>query len=130
MLTTMEQMRMASERSLSAASDVAKAAAEAIREALDILKADKPKATTISIAADGRVASESTTYPYQYDIEIEDITANDRAVITIDPESVDTAVACGLCPSNESMAGLVRLYSVSVPESSIAAEYWIETGKE
>lgn len=53
MLTTMEQMRMASERSLSAASDVAKAAAEAIREALDILKADKPKATTISIAADG-----------------------------------------------------------------------------
>lgn len=130
MLTTMEQMRMASERSLSAASDVAKAAAEAIREALDILKADKPKATTISIAADGWVASESTVYPYQYDIEIEDITANDRAVITIDPESVDTAVACGLCPSNESMAGLVRLYSVSVPESSIAAEYWIETGKE
>jgi len=58
------------------------------------------------------------------------VTAHDRATITIAPASIGTAASCKLCPTNETLAGKIRVRSVSVPAKSIAAEYWIEQGKE
>lgn len=71
-----------------------------------------------------------STYPYYIDIPVEGVTAVDRASVTLAPGSYRTAVACGLCPTNETIQGAIRLRAASVPETAMEAEYWIENGKE
>lgn len=130
-ITTLTQMQEAAVRGLQAAGAVAQAAAEAIEEVLDVVKADKAEATAIAIPTTGwSEEADSESYPYYYDIVVAGITANDRAEITIAPGSLDTAKACGLCPTNETLAGKIRVRATSVPEAEIAAEYWIDDGKE
>lgn len=130
-MTTLTQMQEVALRGLQAAGAVAQAAAEAIEEVLEAVKADKAEATAISIPTTGwSEDADGGSYPYYYDIVVAGITANDRAEITIAPGSLDTAKACGLCPMNETLAGKIRVRATSVPEAIIAAEYWIEDGKE
>lgn len=130
-MTTLAQLQSAALMGLQAAGAVAQAAAEAIEEVLDVVKADKAEATALTIPATGwSEEADNESYPYYCDIVVEGITANDRAEITIAPGSLDKAKACGLCPTNETLAGKIRVRSINIPEAAIAAEYWIEDGKE
>lgn len=93
-------------------------------------KQDKPKGTSCTIPATGWEKDETETYPNYYDMPMIGVTAKDRVEITLAPAGFDAAAECGLCPTCESLAGKVRLRAASVPSAAIAAEYWIEQGKE
>lgn len=110
-----------------------------IEEALN----DFPQSTPVTIPAEGWKQDEPEedepeadledgleAYTYYFDIPVEDVTAADHATVTIAPESLGAAVACGLCPTNETIQGAIRLRAASEPETAIKAEYWIEPGKE
>lgn len=89
----------------------------------------KPKTVSVTIQSSGWVNS-SGSYPKYYDIAVTGITAYDRADITIAPGSLDAAKSCGLCPTNETIAGKIRVRAVSVPSAVITAECLIEKGSE
>lgn len=108
---------------------LAKTATEAIEE-LEQAKADKARSVAITIPATGWASDSGGDYPHYYDIAAEGVTANDRAAITIAPGSLGTAKTCGLCATNETMAGKIRVRAIQVPAEAISAEFWIEDGKE
>ena len=108
---------------------LAKTATEAIEE-LEQAKADKAQSVAITIPATGWASDSGGDYPHYYDIAAEGVTANDRAAITIAPGSLGTAKTCGLCATNETMAGKIRVRAIQVPAEAISAEFWIEEGKE
>lgn len=108
---------------------LAKTATEAIEE-LEQAKADKAQSVAITIPATGWASDSGGDYPHYYDISAEGVTANDRAAITIAPGSLGTAKTCGLCATNETMAGKIRVRAIQVPAEAISAEFWIEDGKE
>lgn len=108
---------------------LAKTATEAIEE-LEQAKADKAQSVAITIPATGWASDSGGDYPHYYDIAAEGVTANDRAAITIAPGSLGTAKTCGLCATNETMAGRIRVRAIQVPAEAISAEFWIEDGKE
>ena len=108
---------------------LAKTATEAIEE-LEQAKADRPQSVAITIPATGWASDSGGDYPHYYDIAAEGVTANDRAAITIAPGSLGTAKTCGLCATNETMAGKIRVRAIQVPAEAISAEFWIEDGKE
>lgn len=108
---------------------LAKTATEAI-EKLEQAKADKAQSVAITIPATGWASDSGGDYPHYYDIAAEGVTANDRAAITIAPGSLGTAKTCGLCATNETMAGKIRVRAIQVPAEAISAEFWIEDGKE
>lgn len=94
-------------------------------------KMDKTNAVAVTIPTSGwSEDASSASYPKYYDIAVAGVTASDRAEITIAPGSLGTAKACGLCPTNETLAGKIRVRATSIPEAAIAAEYWIADGKE
>lgn len=109
---------------------------------LETGKADKVSPVSITIPAEGWASEEiedtgedgeeeiSTSYPYYYDLAVTGVTAKDRADITIARGSLDAAVNCGLCPTSETLEGKIRLRAVSVPTEEMAAEYWLQSGKE
>lgn len=99
-------------------------------EELESVKADKPSVVSFTIPTNGWSSDSNASYPKYYDIAVTGVTAKDRAEITIAPGSLDTAKACGLCPTNETLTNKIRVRSASVPTATIAAEYWIENGKE
>lgn len=108
---------------------LAKTATEAIEE-LEQAKADKAQSVAITIPTTGWASDSGGDYPHYYDISAEGVTANDRAAITIAPGSLGTAKTCGLCATNETMAGKIRVRAIQVPAEAISAEFWIEDGKE
>lgn len=109
--------------------NIAGTVADALEE-METAKADKPAAVPIVIPASGWESDSDVNYPLYYDIPVVGVTANDRAEITVATASIDVAMACGLCPVNETMADKIRVRSISVPASAITAEYWLEKGKE
>ena len=111
-------------------SELAQTAADAIEE-VEALKTDKRNAVSITIPTSGWVSDTSVSaYPYRYEISVSSITAKDFVIINISPSSQATATACRLCPTNETVAGKIRIRAAKAPASSIAAEYWIEKAKE
>lgn len=111
-------------------SQLATTTAEAIEE-IETIKADKTASASMSIPADGWTTDDTVSaYPYYYDFAVDGVTALDRAIITISPNSQETAISCGICPTNETLAGTIRIRSKQSPAESISAEYWIEQGKE
>lgn len=100
-----------------------------LRDDLNAMK--KGASIVVTIPASGW--SEDTTYadyPYCYDIAVSGITAKDRVGITIAPGSLATAVVCKLCPTNNTMAGKIRIWAKAVPTAAISAEYWLDQGEE
>ncbi len=94
-------------------------------------KADKASSVDVTIPVSGWSTDTSVgKYPYYYDISDSTVTSNDFAKVMIAPNSQDAASACGLCPTNETLAGKIRLRSVNIPTQAIVAEYRIEQGKE
>ncbi len=125
-------IRATAEQSGSAVAALAESTAASLEEVNGLFdtKQDKPSALSITIPVSGWQKGESTDYPYTLDISVNGITAKDRAEITLAPSSLETALDCGLCPVNESMSGKIRIRSIAVPGKEMAAEIWIEKGKE
>ena len=58
----------------------------------------------------------SGLYPFRLDIPNEDISVNHTPDIAIEPDSMMTAVMCGLCPTAQTLNGKLRLFAQSVPD--------------
>lgn len=100
-----------------------------LAEEIDDLKADKPTAVSFSIPASGWENDGTANYPYYYDLAVPGVTAADHATVTIALDGIDVAASCGLCATNETIAGAIRLRAAGVPTAVIPAEYWLETGR-
>ena len=95
---------------------------------------DFPAATPFSIPADASLwvldSNEESDYKWHYDVTVTDVSVADVAIVTISRSGMESARRCGLCPQNETLAGKIRLRAISVPPSSIEAEYYVCPGKE
>lgn len=110
--------------------ELAQTVTDAMQE-MENVKADKQASVSITIPTTGWGIDEaSDSYPNYCDIPVEGVTAKDRADIAIAPGSMDTAIDCGLCPTNETQAGKIRVWARTVPAEAIAAEYRLSQGKE
>lgn len=110
-------------------SELAQATTELFEE-VDAVKLDKPQAVAVSIPATGWQTDEAedAAYPLYYDITVPGLTAVDIADVRIAPGSQPAAIACGLCATSETLAGVIRLRAVSAPTEALAAEYVITKG--
>lgn len=93
-------------------------------------KRDKGKAVTCMFPASGWERDETESYPYHYDLTVEGITAKDSVAVVLSPADIGVAVECGLCPTCETLENKIRLRAASAPTKAIAAEYWVDQGKE
>ena len=110
-------------------SELAQATTELFEE-VDAVKLDKPQAVAVSIPATGwqTDAAEDAAYPLYCDISVSGLTPVDIADVRIAPGSQPAAIACGLCATSETLAGVIRLRAVSAPTEALAAEYVITKG--
>lgn len=131
-LTVFDQLKTSMARAKGWANDqaaqVAQAAAEAMEE-LDGVKADKSEGVAVTIPTTGWV-QDSGAYPWYYDIAADGVTAKDRADLVLAPASIAAAVACGMCPATETLAGKIRVRAVKTPEAEMRGEYRVMKGKE
>ena len=114
------QVKSAMQRAQAYTAAVASAAADAIEDLI-------PESVNMTIPVNGWVNGQtqnggtSSVYPYYYDYEVSGITANNRAEITIAVGSVKAATSCGLCPTNETMSGYIRIRAAHIPTTAISA---------
>lgn len=110
-------------------SELAQATTELFEE-VDAVKLDKPQAVAVSIPATGWQTDEAegAAYPLYCDISVSGLTPVDIADVRIAPGSQPAAIACGLCTTSETLAGVIRLRAVSAPAEALAAEYVITKG--
>lgn len=131
-LTVFDQLKTSMARAKGWANDqaaqVAQAAAEDMEE-LDGVKADKSEGVAVTIPTTGWV-QDSGAYPWYYDIAADGVTAKDRADLVLAPASIAAAVACGMCPATETLAGKIRVRAVKTPEAEMRGEYRVMKGKE
>ena len=131
-LTALDQLKTSMARAKGWASNqvaqVAQAAAEAMEE-MDAVKADKSEGVAVTIPATGW-SQDSGAYPYYYDIPAEGVTAKDRADLALAPASIAAAVACGMCPATETLAGVIRVRATKITLAAMSGEYRIYKGKE
>lgn len=127
-LTTLAQMRSVAEKVSSFIGSIVQTVVDALEE-MENTKADKVINASITIPTTGWKSDSTSGYPYYYDISVSSVTANDCVSVVIAPSSQQTAAKCGLCPTNETLAGIIRIRSTSSPSSTISAQYWIEQGK-
>lgn len=110
--------------------ELAQTVTDAMQE-MENVKADKQASVSITIPTTGWGIDEaSDSYPNYCDIPVAGVTAKDRVDIVIAPGSMDTAIDCGLCPTNETQAGKIRVWARTVPAGAISAEYRLSQGKE
>lgn len=105
---------------------VAEAAANAIEE-LEGVKADKAVITTVTLTPAGWKANPDTDvtkagWPYAYDIPVAEATDKDGSEVIIPPASLPAAARCGVCPSNKTTSGVIRLYATKAPDQAITAQ--------
>ena len=133
-LTILNHLKACAEAAKSYASSLVSELAQTVTgaiEEMDVLKSDKQVKTAITIPSTGWLEDKSiANYPKYCDIAATGVKATDRVDIAIDPNSMATAIACGLCPTNQTMDGWIRVWSRVVPTASISAEYWLNQGKE
>ena len=110
-------------------SELAQATTELFEE-VDAVKLDKPQAVAVSIPATGWQTDEAegAAYPLYCDISVSGLTPVDIADVRFAPGSQPAAIACGLCTTSETLAGVIRLRAVSAPAEALAAEYVITKG--
>lgn len=101
---------------------------------LELGKENKVSPVSITIPAEGWASEEidetEASYPFYYDVAAAGVTAKDSVDVTISRASLDAAVGCGLCPTNETMEGKIRLRAMKAPTKAMAAEYRLRSGKE
>lgn len=93
---------------------------------------DLPSAASITILPTDWNLDSTINSPYQYYYDIVDSTvkSTDLPIVSVAPSSLDTAADCELCPTCESLTGRIRLYSKSIPSTSIVVECWIVKGMD
>lgn len=139
-------IKATADQASSAVVDLATAMDDSLKEIEDALN-DLPASTPFTISAaswqrddtaDDTEGTENaddaddamSIFPYYFDLAVEGVTSADHATVTLAPESYSAALACGLCPTNETIGGAIRLRAATAPANSISGEYWIENGKE
>lgn len=110
-------------------SELAQATTQLFEE-VDAVKLDKPQAVAVSIPATGWQTDEAedAAYPLYCDISVSGLAPVDIADVRIAPGSQPAAIACGLCATSETLAGVIRLRAASAPAEALAAEYVITKG--
>lgn len=108
--------------------EVAVAAADALEE-LEAQKPDKSQEVSATIPASGW-STDTNAYPKYFDLTADGVTAADEVRVNLVPASVSVAVACGLCPTCETLAGKIRFRALQAPASAISVKYRIQDGKE
>ena len=86
-------------------------------------------ALEISIPATGWQEMTGAKYPYYINIPNEKITAEMIPMLTILPNSLEDASACGICPACETVAGAFRIFTKPAPDKAIAASLTLFTPK-
>lgn len=94
------------------------------------IKFDEIKNVPITISTSGWSNDNTAVYPYFYDLNVAGITANDIAEIVILPDSLNAAIDCGICPTNQTLTDKIRIRSAKIPVQQIMIEYNIHCGKE
>lgn len=107
--------------------EIGAAVASAIGEIND-QKADKLAAQATTIPTSGWHSDSNADFPKYYDLAVSGVTVSDRADIAIAPDSIKTAIDCGMCPSTETLNGAVRIRAANIPSSSVTANIWILKG--
>ena len=76
----------------------------------------------VTIPNTGWVATtpEDDEYPYTLEIEAAGVLESHNANVTIDLLSVPVAVACGLCPTMQTLTGKLKFWAREVPSSAIS----------
>lgn len=102
---------------------------------MDSKKQDKGDSVPFTIPTAGWQTAndeqeELSGFPVYYDLPVAGVTANDRATISLAPSAGEAARACGICTTCETLAEKIRIRAATLPTQSMAAEYWIHTGKE
>ncbi len=90
----------------------------------------KPKinAVTISVSGWSYNNNETSDYKYYYDIPAAGVTTNHIAEVNFAPVSVDIAADAEVCPTNQTLAGKIRLRAKNVPSYALTAEYHVIEG--
>lgn len=110
--------------------ELAQSVTDALEE-FELMKADKPVSTQVTIPTTGWTEDESVpAYPVRYDIVVQGATEKDWASVVIAPGSLGDAIACSMCPTCETLSGVIRIRAGSAPTAAISAEYWLEQGRE
>lgn len=116
-LVNMDALSAASTRAQTAISEVAELAVEAA--SAEYYSANIPTTAWVS-NTDTTIANEG--YAYMANVAVTDITANDGSSTDIAVSSRSTAVSCGMANISQTLAGYVRFYSKTVPESAITVQ--------
>ena len=97
-------------------------------EEVDKVKADKPEYIDITIPATGWKTDNTVPgYTHYLDIQVKDLTANDKVDVCVAPASKAVADAARFT-ATESLAGVLRLRAANVPAAAITAQYHISAG--
>lgn len=97
-------------------------------EEVDTVKADKPEYIDITIPATGWKTDNTVPgYTHYLDIQVKDLTANDKVDVCVAPASKAVADAARFT-ATESLAGVLRLRAANVPAAAITAQYHISAG--
>ena len=125
-VTQLDHLEECAQRSSDYTAEVAATAVSALRS-MDAAKLDKPSNVSASLPASGWTldANDTSGYPYYYDLAAAGVTANDIAHVNINYTSQKAALECGLCASNNTLAGIIRFYAARQPSSQISINYWI-----
>ncbi len=78
-----------------------------------------PRQFNITIPAEGW--QPGGDFPYCIDVSVEGATADTVPHVSLHPQSLDTASACGLGASVQSMEGALRFYAKAVPSTAMQA---------
>ena len=82
--------------------------------------------STITIPTTGWGNDSTARYPRYCDIAVSGLTANDVVRVYLPAAAQSAAIACGLCPVCETLAGKVRLRAAIPPTSAISAQIRVE----
>lgn len=92
-------------------------------EEVDKVKADKPEYIDFTIPATGWKTDNTVPgYTHYLDIQVKDLTANDKVDVCVAPASKAVADAARFT-ATESLAGVLRLRAANVPSAAITAQY-------
>lgn len=92
-------------------------------EEVDKVKADKPQHIDFTIPATGWKTDNTVPgYTHYLDIQVKDLTANDKVDVCVAPASKAVADAARFT-ATESLAGVLRLRAANVPSAAITAQY-------
>ena len=83
--------------------------------------------TTTGSSGTGKWIPDNTfsDYSYHYDIADANALATDIATITLAPGSMQVARECGLCSSNQTFNGYIRIYAKKIPTSNMQITYML-----